>query len=438
MDSAPSALPVPSSPLGSFTVEHFIDHVAGKEFECPVCYGIMFQVREIIACGHLLCDSCITKLEECPLCKCRDLDHKGSKYLERRLWNQIVRCSHEHCERTFPLNEARDHLAKEHGVGAPTPATAEVPDVDYDEIVHQFYPVPVAESPGNEIPPTDADEPAGHDVDPGILAHAVLSDSEGVSDFVNLFRGLVNTDVVHNVTLKFSRDKIGFQAISADGVLMAVGRIDNQKLEEYSYRGDDDLIMTVRLRSLMIALWVEEGDSITLICRESELEVVTDPVYGHHHRIPVEDGVGWMPVPDRPFDSVTRVDVRYLRGIDVDVWHLRRIRSDDESLGYVDLRAGDDGLRITVNHLTTHVPASDGHQIESEVGTVSLRVGTSQVRRIYNVAHEVNRTVVRLFLCDDHWMAVEYDLAPGPVYLFVFPSPQDGVDRDSDEETDDR
>lgn len=139
--------------LSCFTLEHFVDQVVGKEFECPICYGIMFRIHEVSACGHLFCDSCIAKLEECPLCKGKDLDHRESKYLKRRLENQTVRCYLEKCERTFTLNEARAHLAKEHGLGIATPVEDHGSDSDPD---HERQVDPIAcdpRTPSRGTPP---------------------------------------------------------------------------------------------------------------------------------------------------------------------------------------------------------------------------------------------------------------------------------------------
>ena len=415
-------------PLSCFTLDHFVDQVVGKEFECPVCYGIMFQIREVTACGHLFCDSCITKLEECPLCKGKDLDHHESKYLERRLGDQRVRCYIENCTRTFTINEARDHLAKEHGIGVmkPVPVSVSDPDYDYDEIVHQYYPEVSARLDDQsvvselsldvdyETSPVEQNQEPEHDQvdpdDPFIVFKITISGSD-VESFGNIFMGLKH--ITDTVTLNFTQNKIAFQVLTDDRCMMAVGKFERPNLSEYIYRGGDEGIkMMIQLHDLARCLVSSSHwNRLNLVYRSNApewLEVRIGSIGGaFHHRLAVDRdrGLGVV-VPSKTFDSITTLDVRYLRF--------------DPGLvpEYVDFEASRSWLRINNTTLRLSEPL---HKMRAGASPVTLRFDTRLVTRMREFANRVKKTVVQLYLRHDFPMAIKYDLSLGPVYIFASP-----------------
>lgn len=90
----------------NFTIDHFCDKNIGQEYECPVCFNIMFTICEFDSCGHTFCDSCIKQFLECPVCKNKNIKYHSSK----------IKCYVEDCDMTFRLAEAKVHLADKHNI----------------------------------------------------------------------------------------------------------------------------------------------------------------------------------------------------------------------------------------------------------------------------------------------------------------------------------
>ena len=90
--------------LSDFTIDHFVNRNIIKEFECPICYSIMFKVCELDNCGHLLCKKCVKKIKDCPICKNRNVYYHTSKYLQRKLYDQEVKCTIPKCNKIFTFS----------------------------------------------------------------------------------------------------------------------------------------------------------------------------------------------------------------------------------------------------------------------------------------------------------------------------------------------
>jgi len=77
---------------------------------CPICLSVMFEIYELNNCGHLFCEDCIKRLEECSLCKNNQIQYYKSKYLKRKLYEQNVKCYSPDCDKIFALSEADQHF----------------------------------------------------------------------------------------------------------------------------------------------------------------------------------------------------------------------------------------------------------------------------------------------------------------------------------------
>jgi hypothetical protein len=100
--------------LNNFSVDHFVDKTAIKEFECPICLNIMLGVCELNKCGHLFCSACINKINKCSVCQSKEIKYHHSEYLTRKVFNFKVNCYIEGCGTVFKLAEAEEHLNTEH------------------------------------------------------------------------------------------------------------------------------------------------------------------------------------------------------------------------------------------------------------------------------------------------------------------------------------
>ena len=101
--------------LSNITINNFLekDNVSA-EFLCPICFSVMFEICEFDDCGHLFCQNCIGKLDNCSLCRNKNLCYHKSKYLQRKLFDQNVLCFLSDCNQTLKLAEIEDHIVKHH------------------------------------------------------------------------------------------------------------------------------------------------------------------------------------------------------------------------------------------------------------------------------------------------------------------------------------
>ena len=122
----------------SFCIGDMINADA-KEYECPICYNIMFQVCELDNCGHLFCNKCIQRLDMCPLCKNTNTQFHSSKYLQRKLFNQKVKCFITDCDNIFTIVEAENHLVKFHNYQQLDAESAVQNTANTEHINHYYF-----------------------------------------------------------------------------------------------------------------------------------------------------------------------------------------------------------------------------------------------------------------------------------------------------------
>ena len=98
-----------------------------KDFQCPICLGIVRQPLECCQCGILICRKCacgcsrqtnpflnisspIPKFN-CPICRNRAPPREPSGILKRIIRSLVVYCKNkpQSCPETFPLSEIKDH-----------------------------------------------------------------------------------------------------------------------------------------------------------------------------------------------------------------------------------------------------------------------------------------------------------------------------------------
>ena len=101
--------------LSNLSIDHFLEkETVAAEFVCPICLSIMFKICEFDVCGHLFCENCIQHLNECSLCRNQNVRYHESKYLQRKLYNQNIKCPVVYCDQTFQLTQSKDHMIKYH------------------------------------------------------------------------------------------------------------------------------------------------------------------------------------------------------------------------------------------------------------------------------------------------------------------------------------
>jgi hypothetical protein len=112
-----------------YDVERFVEPPR-KDFQCPICLGVVRSPLECSQCGILICKKCAYSCSRaqnpffsmssqipkfnCPLCRSRASPREPSAVLKKILGNLVVYCKHKAqlCEDSFPLGEVKFHEKK--------------------------------------------------------------------------------------------------------------------------------------------------------------------------------------------------------------------------------------------------------------------------------------------------------------------------------------
>ena len=109
-----------------YDVERFVE-VPRKDFQCPICLGVVRAPLECSQCGILLCKKCAYSCVKhqntfftlnsasskftCPLCRGRQPPREPSAILKNIIISLTVFCKNKShgCTQTFKLNEGKTH-----------------------------------------------------------------------------------------------------------------------------------------------------------------------------------------------------------------------------------------------------------------------------------------------------------------------------------------
>lgn len=109
-----------------YEVERFIDPPK-KDFQCPICFGVVREPRECSRCGVLICNNCYTdyavhvgipislfsheRILKCPTCRTREPFRKPSLVLLKIIGKLIITCKYKSfgCEFACPLSDIKAH-----------------------------------------------------------------------------------------------------------------------------------------------------------------------------------------------------------------------------------------------------------------------------------------------------------------------------------------
>lgn len=109
-----------------YEIERFVDPPR-KDFQCPICLGVVRCPLECSQCGILLCKKCACGCSKpsnpflsltsaipkfnCPICRSRAPPHEPSAILQKILSSLLVFCKNkpQSCQETFPISEIKGH-----------------------------------------------------------------------------------------------------------------------------------------------------------------------------------------------------------------------------------------------------------------------------------------------------------------------------------------
>jgi len=147
----------------------------------------MFKVCELDNCGHLLCKKCVKKIKDCPICKNRNVYYHTSKYLQRKLYDQEVKCTIPKCNKIFTLAETDEHISKYHEIEG-------------------FYIIPPTNNIKENIAQTRAYtiEPENGNNNINLLFQFTISGN--IDDLINIFKWLRN--VSGEISIKINKNGV--------------------------------------------------------------------------------------------------------------------------------------------------------------------------------------------------------------------------------------
>ena len=115
-----------SSLKDGYDIDRFVEHPR-KDFQCPICLGIVRSPLECSQCGILICRKCACQSSKqqnpfyslsnpipkfnCPICRSRALPREPSAILKKILDSLMVYCKNksQSCPEIFPLGEIKNH-----------------------------------------------------------------------------------------------------------------------------------------------------------------------------------------------------------------------------------------------------------------------------------------------------------------------------------------
>lgn len=110
-----------------FELERFVD-TPRKDFQCPVCFGVVRDPLECVQCGMLICKKCANDVFNtnrlpdhpgfprkmrltCPVCRSKAIPREPSLLLTKYINSLKIKCKNRlyGCEEIFPLDAIKTH-----------------------------------------------------------------------------------------------------------------------------------------------------------------------------------------------------------------------------------------------------------------------------------------------------------------------------------------
>lgn len=88
-----------------------------KDFICPICLNLVWDIVDCTQCGNLFCRNCINnslaKVKNCcPMCRKSPFNHSDCKALKKLFLNLQLKCPNKPCDEKILYPEYINHLEK--------------------------------------------------------------------------------------------------------------------------------------------------------------------------------------------------------------------------------------------------------------------------------------------------------------------------------------
>lgn len=402
--------------LSNFNSEYFLDKNTIRDFECPICFSIMFKVCELDRCGHLYCEDCIKQMKDCSICKNKDTFYHTSKYLQRKLYNMEVKCLVPDCDKIFTLTEAVNHLLKYHTESSDIDKDYKVDNNINHAINTNKYNDPNYNSENNLIDlnlNSNINNKINNDNDIKYISKNnypffQFKVNNNIRPFINIFRWLEN--VSNEITIKICNTYMIITSVTDDRESITV--IKFRKDEFIDFISANNIIIGIKVSDLMeVFNLVDDNDILKFEYTEDESRVLLitqtsiknsliikysiNIIYGRH-----------IYLRNPPMECITIVPIKYL---------------EHYSHNIINFVCTSKGIRLLNYNNTIEISTNKDDLIMYKIvdGSDTISNYFGSIHLITSFAKINHQDKVKLFFKREYPLIANYNTVYGDVSIYI-------------------